>query len=209
MALTDEHWNSVERICWHAARSHRAETPLLTITDRHEAALLGVAEYLCDNEWPDRDFKPLFLAAAAGISREARAVDHTRHIRHWTYWYEPPGSIDRLEEAITDKIGVHQVCWAMPDDQWSAVWAVAEAMRTGGGMTEAAALLGITTGLLSNRLTRARRTARRLWIAPGDTPRGYYQPGTHDKGSRLQEYRRNRRRTERRTERQTEREKLT
>lgn len=199
--LSEAQGESMMRIAQHCASTHRGQTSAMSLTDRYEAALSGIAEYLCDHGWPDGELKPLFLAGANGITRESRARDMFRHLRHWSYWYEPPGSADALGEKITDRIAVHQLCWAMPEDQWGAVWAVAEVMRRDGTMSDAAALLGIGTGLLSNRLTRARRTARRLWVAPDETPPGFYQPGNHDKGSRLQEWKRNRRQSERKRER--------
>jgi hypothetical protein len=190
--LSDAQGESMTRIAHHCSNTHRGVT--LTRDERYEAALTGIAEYLADNSWPD-PVKPLFLAGTAAINQEAR--ERIKHIRHWSYWYEPPGVHDSMAEQISDRVGVHQLCYALSDTQWAAIWALAEVMRRGGGIPEAAALLGIPDYTVTNRLTAARRVARRLWIAPGETPASHFwQPN----GGRLDRWRWNRADTQRKRE---------
>lgn len=194
--LSDAQGESMTRIAHHCSNTHRGVT--LTRDERYEAALSGIAEYLTDNGWPD-PVKPLFLAGTAAISREAH--ERVKHLPHSSYWHEPPGNHDAMAEQISDKIGVHQLCYALSDTQWAAVWALAEVKRRGGSISEAAALLGIPESTVTNTLTAARRLARGLWIAPGETPAWRsWQAGSRQKRARLDEWKRSRAKTQHKRE---------
>lgn len=160
---------------------------IFTYHDRVDLALGGIIESIAEHGWPDSD-KPLYHAADNGIRREEREM--TKHIMRGSYWVEPRGGADSLAEAVTDRIAVWQICWLFTEGQWAAVWALAEVMKRGGGRHEAAALLGANLGTYSVQLSNARRRARAVWVAPGDTPprqwaQDYKGPPERTPGSQL------------------------
>lgn len=176
------------RIAGHCAARFRWSTPHMSIGDRREAAMTGIADYLLEHGWPDIA-QPLFEAANAAIGREAQQTNPLRHLRNWGYWHEPPAPADALAERITDRIGIWQVCWSLSETEWTAVWAVAEVMKTGGGLEEAAALIGVSYSCLLMRLGNARRKARELWICPGDHIGHHYRPNKDGRKRKLDNYR--------------------
>jgi|HubBroStandDraft_6_1064221.scaffolds.fasta_scaffold1022290_2 hypothetical protein len=167
-----EGWEeSAERIAWHCARTHRAETPLLTLDARYEAALDGLVEYTEAHGWP-ADLKPVFRAAANAIGRAGDEA--VRHITFWSYWYPAPGTLDSLAENVTDMLGVRQLVWVLPDHEWEAIWALAEQMKRGGDWRDAARMIGVSDTCMKARLARARARCRAEWAAPGETVRPYH-----------------------------------
>lgn len=145
---------------------------MFTYHERVDLALGGVIEALAElGRWP-ADEKPLFRAADNAIRREER--EHTRHIVHWTFWYEPRSGADTMAEQVTDKIAIWEVAWALSPGQWAAVWAWSETLKRNGTHRDAAALIGSTLGTYYAQLTLARKRARAWWVAPGDTPRGHW-----------------------------------
>jgi hypothetical protein len=140
----------------------------LTYAERADVAAGGILDHVAElGGWPE-GVKELFRAGDNAIKREAR--EQAKHIRHLSFWTEPRGSADPIGEGVTDRVAVWQVTWALTDGQWAAVWAMAEAIRRGGGRREAAALLGANVNAFGLQLSLARKRARALWVAPGDTP---------------------------------------
>jgi hypothetical protein len=169
--MTGEQYAVIERIARVVMRRHRADTPLLSPDDRYQAALDGQVELICEHGWPGAD-KPLYNAASLAITREHR--EQFRHIRRWTYWYEPPGSQDAMAEGIIERIAIWQVAWMLTDAQWVAVWAMGEALRRGAGQRTAAALAGVSLTVFKTNLYRARRRCLDAWCAPGEHIGFYY-----------------------------------
>ncbi len=171
-----EGWDqSAERIAWHCARTRRGDTPGLSLDDRHDAALDGIIELVAEHGWP-ADEGNLFRAGFAAIKREA--YEHFKHVRRWTFWYEPPGTLDPIAEKITDKLAVWQVAWELTETQWAAVWALAEVGKRGGTWRDAADLLGKSPASYRTALYEARKRCRGLWLAPDETPRGLWARDT-------------------------------
>lgn len=167
MGALPEHWEKdVGRIARMSAARFRGGA-IFTHAERVDLAEGGIIEYVSENGWPDGD-KPLFRAADNAIRHEER--EYLKHLKHGRYWYEVPGISDPIGEAITDKIAVWQIAWAFTDGQWAAIWALAEVMKTGGGRREAARLLGMNVNAFALQISLARKRARALWVAPGDTP---------------------------------------
>lgn len=176
MSDLPEGWDeSAERIARYCARSREAATPTMTYADRVDAALGGIIDYLADHGWPPRSDHPLFQAARAAIERESHET--LKHVLHGHFWCEAPGTADPIGEAVTDKLGVHQLTRAFTDHQWAVVWTLADVLRHGGTWHAAAARLGMTPGAYRMTLHVARRKARQLWVAPGETPRGHWARG--------------------------------
>lgn len=141
----------------------------LTYTERADVAAGGILDHIAERGgWPEGSVKELFRAGDSAIKREAR--EQAKHIRHLSYWTEPRGSADPIGENVTDRVAVWQVTWALTDGQWAAIWALSEVMKRGGGRHEAAALLGANVNAFGLQLSLARKRARALWVAPGDTP---------------------------------------
>jgi len=171
-----EGWDqSAERIAWYCAKARRGDTPALTLSARHEAAFTGIIDHIAGHGWPEGDDGPLFRAAWAAIAHEAHEAG--KHVRHWSFWYEPPGVADPIGEAVTDKIGAWQVAWSLTEHQWAVVWALTEAIKRGGTWRDAAASLGMSPGAYRMTLHVARKKARALWVAPGETPPGHWARG--------------------------------
>lgn len=187
--LTETQCESMERIARHCSRTYRGSTPLLTIDDRIEAALDGIVEYVHEHGWPRED-KDLFRAGSAAI--EHAAGESVKHLTRGNFWVRPRPNEDPLAEMVTDRIGVWQVAWSLTEKEWAALWAVAEAMKWDGSRADAAALLGVPVGRLSENLSRARRKCRAAWLAPGETPRGSYHAQHNGKISKIQKSRYNR-----------------
>jgi hypothetical protein len=169
--LTDEQCAVVERIARTCSRRHRAEAPLLTLDDRYDAALDGIIEHVHEDGWPGTE-KPLYAAGSLAITRAHR--ESWRHLRRWSYWYEPPGAADALGEAITDRIAVWEIAWMLSEEQWRAVWAMGEAIRRGEGKRTAASLAGMSHTVFTEHLHRARRRCLAVWCAPGEHVQPYY-----------------------------------
>jgi hypothetical protein len=188
-------FESMERIAMHTARVHYSSPrPGWGLMERYDAALDALVEFVTENGWPAND-KPLFNAAGNGINKADR--ERVKHIAHRAFWVEPPGADDAIAEAVTDKIGIRQLCWAFTESEWQAVWALAEAIRRGGDYRAAAASLGLRDAVFQQRLYMARKRAFRLWVAPGETPRGRYAPMGGASRSRLHHALEERRRQER------------
>ena len=170
MTLPAGWWDSAERIAAWSARTTRGATPWLTIADRTDAALDAILEEIESAGWPGKGLHPLFRAAARGIAH--REHEARRHLAHAEFWLPVRGSSDGLAESVTDRLGVRQLVWALPADQWAVVWAAAETMLRDGTQADAAALAGLPVPVFKQRLSRARKTARALWISPGETPPG-------------------------------------
>lgn len=164
-------FDSAERIARHEACTFRGP-PVLTLDDRFDAAMDGIVAYVHAHGWPDDDLHPVFQAATNAIGRATD--ERAKHLHYWSYWYEPPADRDSLAENVADRIGVQQLTYALTKGEWAAVWALMEAGRVGAGYEVAAAMLGISPAALATRLSTARQTARKLWVAPGETPRGQY-----------------------------------
>ena len=198
MSTLDEgRWQSMERIAQHVANTHPGRSSSsLTTEQRFDAALDALVQYVADHGWPAGDFGDMFRAAANGVRISMYEAD--KHVRHWSYWHEPPAPVDALAEAITDKIAVWEICWSLTPGQWAAVWATAEVMKYGGGRSEAAALTGKRVGAHTQLLITAREKARAAWVAAGETPRGHYHPYASGAGRRLGEWHRSRERATRR-----------
>lgn len=167
-------WESAERIAWYCARSRRAATPMMTLADRREAAFIGIVDHVAEHGWPDDD-GPLFRAARAAIERESHET--IKHVIHGHFWCEGPGVTDPIGEAVTDRIGVHQVTWIFTEHQWRVVHALAEVLKREGTWRDAAALLEMSPGAYRQILYVARQKARGAWVAPGETPRGHWARG--------------------------------
>jgi hypothetical protein len=145
----------------------------LTVAERYDAALDAIVDFVAVNGWPEDNFRDLFRDAAMGVAHAGREA--TKHLRYWSYWYEPPGSEDALGEALTDRIGVHELCQAFSENEWLAVWSMAEAIRRGQPtLSTAAAIAGLTDSAFTHRLHRAQAKGRALWVAAGDTPAARY-----------------------------------
>ncbi len=172
--LPDDWWDRTERIAWWCARSRQSDTPGLTRHQRHDAALDGILDYIGEAGWPDREHD-LYQAAWRGIAHEAH--EQGKHVRHWSHWYEPPGQADALGEAITDKLAIWQAVWSLTDLEWTCVWALGEQIRRGGTWQDAAAWCKMKPGAYRERLAEARRKIRRVWVAPGETPRSHWARG--------------------------------
>jgi len=165
-------WPSAVRIAGHTARTHPSPA-LLTYDERLDAALDAVVEYVAEHGWPEADVKDVFRAACGGIDRAT--YERLKHVRYRRHWLEPSGAADALSEAVTDRVAVWQVAWALTPAQWETVWAVAEVMRRGGRYRDAAQMIGKNPATVSVLLSQARARARQLWVAPGDTPsHGHY-----------------------------------
>lgn len=167
-------YDSIDRISWYCAKAHRAQTPLLTLSQRHDAALDGIIEWVHQHGIPTSD-APLFRAARAAI--EAEAHHSLKHLNHGHFWVEPPGITDPIGETVTDKVAAWQIAWALTEHQWNVVYALTEAYRRGLTWHEAAAALDMKPGAYRQILMVARKKARELWVAPGDTPRGHWARG--------------------------------
>lgn len=184
MDLTEAQAENMTRISWHCARTSHPSAYRLTLDDRQETALDGIIEYVVDNGFPNQ-VNPLFRAGTAAIQLAVFRAGAPLRPRGMSYWVEPPAPQDAIAEAITDKIAVWEICWALSDIEWGAVWALAEAYRRGGGLNEAAAILGVHKVMLESRLAVARRRARSLWVAAGETPpRRMYHPNRNGTRSR-------------------------
>lgn len=189
MSALPEGWDeSVERIARMCA-SRSWSGPSLTYEEKADAAGYGIVEHIAERGgWPEGSVKELFQAGDRGIKREAR--EREKHIRHIAYWMEPRGIADPIGEDVTDRVAAWQVAWALTPGQWAAVWAYAEVLKRGGGRREAAALIGANPNAYSLQLSLARKRARSLWVAPGDTPPGLWAqdpkgPGRTSPGSEL------------------------
>ena len=170
--LPDGWWSVAESIAGAVARNRSAVDsgiPRLPYADRREAAIDGIVAEVHENGWlaGGEQAKRLFRAAQNAIDRASDEA--AKHIRWWSYWYDAPGQADALGEAVTDKIGVHQLCYTFTDEEWSAVWALARVQAWDGAGPEAAALLQVPYPVFHRRLFKARQRARPLWVAPGDT----------------------------------------
>jgi hypothetical protein len=186
--LGDSWWESANRIAIHCAATHPAPR-YLTHAERIDAALDALIQHVHENGWPATELKPLFLAASNGI--EHATYEHTKHIGRGNYWVEPPGIIDPIAEAVTDKIGVRQVCYLFTLAELEAVEALAEVLKRGGTYKDAAALIGKTPSTVSSLLATARAKARQHWVAPGEhVPPGAYST---DRGGDAREWRKARR----------------
>lgn len=173
---------SVQRIAGWCAKTHWGETPLLTLDDRYDAALDGIITHLSSHGWPGGGVKDLFRAGSAAITQAGR--ESVKHLLNRGYWtVSVPAPPDAIAEFVTDKIGVRQIAWSLPEAEWHAIWALAEVMKRDGGYREAAALLGISEAAIAARLKKARVIARALWVAPGETPRGRYVSNRGPRGS--------------------------
>lgn len=172
MTRLPEGWHEVTgRIARISASRFRGGS-CFTWAERVDLALGGIIEAIAEGGgWPDGE-KPLFRAADNAIRREEREI--TKHQMRGSYWVDVRGGADELAEAITDRVAVWQVIWAFTDGQWAAVWAMAEVKKRGGGWHEAAALLGANPATFSVQLALARKRARALWVAPGDTAPGLW-----------------------------------
>lgn len=179
--LPDGWCESAERIAGYSASHHRGQNRWLTHQEKREAALDAIIEHVHDHGWPapGESFRPLFYAAANGIARAN--YDRHMHPRHWSYWHPVPSEQDALAERVTDRIGVYQLLDALGDKERDAVLALAEVLkdtsihqRKGSpeptATEQAAALLGVDRAVYGWRLKAARKKARSLWVAPGDTP---------------------------------------
>lgn len=159
MGLTEAEWKSLQKMAQHCADTWRGDVPLrvLPYHERHVAALDGMIGHLAAHGW-DSD-KALFRAGAAMIGREAsQRVKHAS--RAW--WSGDRLDPDWLAEMVTDQIAARQVLAALTPGERNAVLLAVD----NGGKGQ--------RGRESNLLTRARRRARSLWVAPGETPRGRY-----------------------------------
>jgi hypothetical protein len=175
--ITEDRWKSLQRIAEYGARRWQSNAPL-PFPIRYEAALDGVVAALADGVDDDHG---LIAAGEQAVARYIREV--TKHHKHLSYW-DPPAMRDALAEDITDRVGVHQLSWAFTDHQWAVVYATAEAAGTGTPTRVIAEGLGLTVAVYTDTLMRARKRARKLWIAPGETPsrRRYAagnRPGVH------------------------------
>lgn len=170
--------DSAERIARHEACTFRGPF-ILSLEDRFDAAMDGIVAYVHCHGWPEDNLHPVFQAASNAIGRATD--EQSKHLHWWSYWHEPPGDSDALAESVADRIGARQVTHALTQGEWAAVWALMEAGKVEAGYEVAAAMLGITPAALSTRLSTARQTARRLWVAPGDTPRGQYRASPNGK----------------------------
>ena len=169
--LSEAVWQSMERIARHVARTAPATT--LTFAEKYEIALDAVVKYTADYGWPEYDAGPAFRAAHVAVVLGGR--EKYRHLRYWSYWSEPPGNPDKLAEDVTDRVAIHELTYVLSESEWAAVYALASVMEEGRGWRDAARLLGISDAAMAG-LSEARRKARELWIAPGETPRGRYTP---------------------------------
>ena len=170
----DPGWcESAQRIAWRCAATYPGAA-ILMLSERYDAALDAIVEYVAEHGWPDGPLKPVFTAGTSGIGRASH--EYGKHVRHAGYWATgTPGSSDSIGEHITDKLGVHQLTHAFTDGEWAAIWALSEALKWGGGYKDAAIALGISEAATAERLRAARQRARTLWVAPGDTPTGPYR----------------------------------
>lgn len=170
--MTEAEWASLERIAQHVART--SPTTMLTRNQKYEVALDAVIEYAAEHGQPEPGDGAVFRAAHVAVTLAGR--EQFRHLRYWSYWHEPPGNPDRLAEDVTDRVGIHQLTYALSEGEWAAVYALATAMDEGRDWRAAARMLGITDSAMASRLNAARRKARELWVAPDESPRGRYAP---------------------------------
>ena len=192
--LSEGQYESCMRIAVHCARAHQFNQARLSIDDRRDAALTGMLEEIHENGFPDdRAARPLFRAAANAIDREE--YEHAKHLQYWGYWLPPKTAHADPMERVIERIAVWEICWAMTDAEWSAVWALGEAYRRGGSMAEAAALLGINEARFVGRLVLARKRGRRLWVAPGEHVGGMYRPARRGERTRFATWQYNQRRS--------------
>ncbi len=170
-----EHWHEdVARIARMSASRFRGGG-MFTRAERVDLAGGGIIEHIAEHGWP-ADEKILFRAADNGIRREQR--EQGKHQMRGVYWLEPRGTADPIGETVTDRLAVWQIVWALTDGQWAAVWAWAEVMKRDGTHEDAAALLDLGLNAFRLQLSLARKRARALWVAPGDTPPRHW---AHDK----------------------------
>jgi len=188
--LTEDRWKALQRIADYCAHRWRGAY-ILDREQRRDVALDAIVEALAAGEDDDYGF---IRAGASAIHRALN--EHVKHNRHQAYWAAPPSARDAVAEAVTDRIGVTQLCWIFTDQEWEAVSAVAAAAGTGLGQRSVAENAGMSVFALNNALYSARSRGRQLWVAPGDHPRGHYMPGH----SRIADNNRARRKRERRAQ---------
>lgn len=170
VTITGEQWQSLARIAQRTATLFPARTPYLDEQSRFEAAYDGVTGWVHAHGWPDDD-KPLWRAASAGIQSAAR--ESYRHLSHRWLWLAPSGGHDALADDVAERIGAAQLAGAFSAEELECLILVGQ--EGGRDRNRLAAMLGITRTQFDYRLDGARRRARVLWIAPGETPRGYYR----------------------------------
>lgn len=172
--LTEAQYEALESMAKHAARVHYSSPmPGWGFVERYDAALDGIIEYIAEHGWTE-ERKPLFYAAANGIADAA--YEWGKHKRNWARWIGTPSNVDTIAEAVTDKIGIHQLSWAFPDGEWAVVCAMATAIEKGDDYHRAAASIGLGDAVFRARLYRARKRAFQLWVPPDETPVGRYAP---------------------------------
>lgn len=179
--LAEHDWYRLERIAMKVARVSRVTTrPGFGLWERYDAALDAVVDWVADHGFPapHDDIKPLAAAADNAIQR---AAYHLRlDFRHANFWLPAPGNPDHLAEDVTERLAVHQLCYEFTGAEWEAIAALAYAIGCGEDSRWAAQQIGIDPGTFKARIHAARKRARALWVAPGETPRGHYQPmGAH------------------------------
>lgn len=183
--LSEAQYEEMERIATYCAHHKRGYTANLTIAERWEAALDGVVAEVAENGWPDGAHSPLFRAAWNAIHRE----DHQRgkHLSRWWYWTPPRngGIADPVGDRVADRIGIQQAVWVLDEHEWLAIWSLAQAMSRDLGITEAAAMAGMSRASFFHRIHNARVKIRPLWIPPDEHPRGMYQPSPRGHRGRL------------------------
>lgn len=182
--LDEGRWQSMERIAQHVANTHPARSSSsLTMSERFDAALNAVVQYVADFGWPESDFGDMFRFAVNSVKRDMHEVD--KHLRHWSYWHTPPAPVDALADAVAERIGVQQLCWAFSPGEWEVVSALAAAIGKGGDYHQAAASLGLSDAAFKAALYRTRKRAFQLWIPPDEHPAGRYQPMKRESRSSL------------------------
>lgn len=142
---------------------------------RYDVAWSAIAEHLAAADEPPGRHE-LVQVGWQAIYAEVREMRHmfgfrdkdgttetASSPRYRAYWHQGP---QWLEDGIVERLAVPQVVAQVPEVYRAALVALA----VHGDYQAAADALGLKYSTLSQRLTVARRTARRLWFAPETAP---------------------------------------
>lgn len=152
--LPDGWFDRVQSIAGYCAGG-RYSPGSLPLDERFDAALDAILAELAANGWPG-NLHVLFRAGNTGVANAE--YEGRKHVARGHLWIRPAGADDALAEAITDKIAVWQVAWSFTEVQWRAVWALAEAIGSGGGYREAIAISGLSPTAFTKRLNLDRKS---------------------------------------------------
>lgn len=135
-----------------------------------DAALDGMVQYLHDQGWTS----DLDVARAGGNGVAALNREAVKHMRNRYRWPHAEGD---FSEELIDLLAARQLVQVFTSDEWRALLAFVKVLEAGGCQKDAADALGLPLHGFEAHLSAARKKARKLWIAPGETPRGVYKPG--------------------------------